>query len=137
MAADVTVAVATVSDQDTLRFFGAGTLWRDDQGIHLDYTAAGEGGSALRSQLHLGLGRAVVHSPACRLLLDPKRTTQTQLTTDGGTLPLTVETHCVHADLNGGAGTVTLHYTLLAQGRPLQTMRVTLSLAPIDKERTL
>ena len=128
MAADVTVAVATVSGDDTLRFSGAGQLSRDERGIHLDYTAANEDGSTFRSQVHLGLNRAVVHSPACRLLLDPKRTTQTQLTTDSGTLPLTVETHRVHADLDGDAGTILLHYTLLAQGRPLQTMRVTLTL---------
>ena len=136
MAAPVSVVVTTVSGDDTLRFFGTGQLSRDERGIHLDYTAAGEGGSAFRSQLHLGLGRAVVHSPACRLLLDPKRTTQTQLTTDSGALPLTVETHRVHADLVGDAGTITLHYTLLAQGRPLQTLRVTLALTPNDKERT-
>ena len=136
MAADVTVAVTTVSGDDTLRFSGTGQLTRDDRGIHLRYSY-GENGAQIPSEVHLGMDRAVVKSPACRLLLDPHHITQTQLTTDGGTLPLTVETHCVHADLNGGAGTVTLHYTLLAQGRPLQTMRVTLSLAPIDKERTL
>ena len=136
MAADVTVAVTTVSGDDTLRFSGTGQLTRDDRGIHLRYSYW-ENGAQIPSEVHLGMDRAVVKSPACRLLLDPNRTTQTQLTTDGGTLPLTVETYCVHADLNGGAGTVTLHYTLLAQGRPLQTMRVTLSLATIDKERTL
>ena len=136
MAADVTVAVTTVSGDDTLRFSGTGQLTRDDRGIHLRYSYW-ENGAQIPSEVHLGIDRAVVKSPACRLLLDPNRITQTQLTTDGGTLPLTVETHCVHADLNGGAGTVTLHYTLLAQGRPLQTMRVTLSLALIDKERTL
>ena len=136
MAADVTVAVTTVSGDDTLRFSGTGQLTRDDRGIHLRYSYW-ENGAQIPSEVHLGMDRAVVKSPACRLLLGPSRTTQTQLTTDDGTLPLTVETHCVHADLNGGAGTITLHYTLLAQGRPLQTMRVTLSLAPIDKERTL
>lgn len=138
MAANVTVAVTTVSHDDTLRFRGSGQLSRDGRGLHLDYTAAGEDGSAIRSQLHLGLGRAVVHSPGCRLLLDPHHITQTQLTiTEGGALPLTVETHRVHADLDGDVGTITLHYTLLAQGRPLQTLRVTLALATIDKERTL
>ena len=136
MAADVTVAVTTVSGDDTLHFSGSGQLTRDDRGIHLCYSY-GENGAQIPSEVHLGMDRAVVKSPACRLLLDPHHITQTQLTTDGGTLPLTVETHCVHADLNGGAGTITLHYTLLAQGRPLQTMRVTLSLATIDKERTL
>ena len=136
MAADVTVAVTTVSGDDTLRFSGTGQLTRDDRGIHLRYSY-GENGAQIPSEIHLGLDRALIKSPTCRLLLDPSRTTQTQLTTDGGTLPLTVETHRVHADLNGGAGTITLHYTLLAQGRPLQTMRVTLSLALIDKERTL
>ena len=83
------------------------------------------------------MGRAMVQSPACRLLLDPNHPTQTQITTDGSTLPLTVETHRVRADLNGDAGTITLHYTLLAQGRTLQTLRVTLTLAPTDKERTV
>ena len=136
MAAQVSVVVTTVSGDDTLRFSGTGQLTRDDRGTPLDYTAAGEDSSLLRSQLHLGLGRAVVHSSDYRLLLDPGRTTQAQLTTDGGTLPLTVETHRVHADLVGDAGTITLHYTLLAQGRPLQTLRVTLALTPNDKERT-
>ena len=137
MAADVTVAVTTVSGDDTLHFSGTGQLTRDDRGIHLCYSY-GENGAQIPSEVHLGMDRAVVKSPACRLLLDPHHITQTQLTiTDRGNLPLTVETHCVHADLNGGAGTITLHYTLLAQGRPLQTMRVTLSLATIDKERTL
>ena len=136
MAADVTVAVTTVSGDDTLRFSGTGQLTRDDRGIHLRYSY-GENGVQMPSEIHLGLDRALVKSPACRILLDPERQTETQIATDSGTLPLTVETHRVHADLNGGAGTVTLHYTLLAQGRPLQTMRVTLSLATIDKERTL
>ena len=132
----VSVAVTTVTGDDTLRFQGGGTLTQDAHGIHLLYTVVGEDGP-VPSELHLGLGRAVVKSPSCRLLLDPGRTTETQLTTDSGTLPLAVETHRVHADLTGGAGIITLHYTLLAQGRPLQTLRVTLTLAPTDKERTV
>ncbi len=136
MAAHVAVAVTTVSGDDTLRFWGGGTLTRDDRGIHLRYSFE-DGGTQVPSEIHLGMGRAMVQSPACRLLLDPKRPTQTQITTDGSTLLLTVETHQVRADLNDDAGTITLHYTLLAQGRPLQTLRVTLTLAPNDKERTL
>ena len=137
MAQAVTVAVTTVSADDIFCFSGTGQLRRDERGVHLAYTVKGEDGVSLSSQLHLGLGRAVVESPSCRLLLDPDRITKSQLTTDSGTVPLTVETHRVHADLDGDAGAILLHYTLLAQGRPLQTLRVTLELAAIDKERTV
>ncbi|MBQ2061651.1 MAG: DUF1934 domain-containing protein [Oscillospiraceae bacterium] len=135
MPAHVTVTVTTDNGTEALRFSGGGTLKRDDRGVHLLYTYT-ENGVEIPSEVHLGMGRALVRSPACRLLLDPERQTETQIAADGGTLPLTVETHRVHADLSGGAGTIILHYTLLAQGRPLQTLRVTLTLAPIDKERT-
>ena len=136
MAAPVSVAVTTVSGDETLYFSGSGTLRRDERGVHLTYSYA-ENGSVVSSQLHLGLGRAMIVTPSYRLLLDPDHPTQTQLIAESGTLPLNVETHRVHADLCGDAGAITLHYTLLAQGRPLQTMRVTLALAPTDKERTL
>ena len=136
MAADVAVVVTTVSGDDTLRFSGTGQLTRDDRGLHLRY-CYGENGAQIPSEIHLGLDRALVKSPACRLLLDPARPTETHITTDSEKLPLTVETHLIRADLDGGAGTIILHYTLLAQSRPLQTLRVTLTLAPTDKERTL
>ena len=136
MAAPVSVEITTVSADDTLHFSGSGTLTRDERGTHLTYSYENDGVS-VSSQIHLGLGRAVIVTPSCRLLLDPDHPTQTQLSAEGITLPLTVETHRVHADLQGGAGTISMHYTLLAQGRPLQSMRVALALAPTDKERTL
>jgi uncharacterized beta-barrel protein YwiB (DUF1934 family) len=136
MTAGVAVAITTVSGDDTLRFSGSGTLTRDDRGIHLRYSYE-ENGAQVPSEVHLGMDRALVKSPACRLLLDPARPTETHIITDSEKLPLTVETHLIRADLDGGAGTITLHYTLLAQSRPLQTLRVTLTLAPTDKERTL
>ena len=77
-------------------------------------------------------GFEVVKSPACRLLLDPGRTTQTQIAAGDAALPLTVETHLVRADLTGDAGTIQLHYTLLAHGSIAQTLRVTLELAAIE-----
>lgn len=135
MTRRVTVAVTTDSGDEILHFSGSGTLRRDDRGVHLRYTYA-ENGAPVPSEIHLGMGRALVQSPACRLLLDPDHPTQTQITADVGALPLTVETHLVRAGLDGGAGTIQLHYTLLANGRIAQAMRVTLELAEIDKEKT-
>lgn len=131
MTTDVTVAVTTVTGDETLYFPGSGQLTRNERGVHLTYRYE-DGGQTVPSEIHLGMGRAVLKSPACRLLLDPSRRTETQIVTECGAMPLTVETHLVRADLDGGAGTITLHYTLLAQGTVAQTLRVTLELTAIE-----
>ena len=136
MEQPVSVLVTTVTGDDTLTFRGSGRLTRDARGAHLCYTASGEGGP-IASELHLGLGRAVVRTPSYRLLLDPDHPTRAQLDTDGGALPLTVTTHGVRSDLREASGTVSLHYTLVSAGQTVGTFRVTLAVEPLDKERTL
>jgi len=128
MAAPVSVAVTTVCGDDTLHFFGSGELYRDERGTHLTYSYENDGAS-VTTHLHLGMSRAVIVTPSYRLLLDPDHPTESQFTTGSGTFPLTVETHRIEVDLHDNAGTITLHYTLLAQGRTLQTICVALALS--------
>ena len=136
MEHQVSVLVTTVTGDDTLTFRGKGRLTRDARGTHLRYTASGESGP-IASELHLGLGRAVVRTPSYRLLLDPDHPTRAQLDSGGGSMLLTVTTHSVRSDLREASGAVSLHYTLVSAGQTVGTFRVTLAVEPLDKERTL
>ena len=134
MDGGVSVLVVTVSGGGTLTFRGSGVLTRDERGVHLRYDAAC-GDERTSAELHLGAGRALLKSEAAHLLLDPRRPTSARL--EGVAAPLTVTTHAVRPELEGCAGTVFLHYTVASAGRAADTFRVTLTVEPLDKERTV
>lgn len=138
---NVQVYVRSRSDfaggQDELTFRGAGTLEGTDYGYRLRYTAQNEAdGSGMASELRLETAqrRAVVISESegggYGLLLDPRRTTVTQISGgDGGALTLHVETKEVSWHLpRRGDGRITLAYTLLLGTQPMSALQLELTL---------
>ena len=128
---------------DELTFRGTGTLETTDYGHRLRYTAQNEAdGSGVASEIRLETAqrRAVVISESkdggYGLLLDPRRTTVTQIAGgDGGALTLHVETKEVSWHLpRRGEGHITLAYTLLLGTQALSALRLELTLTKEERD---
>ena len=128
---------------DELTFRGTGTLDKTEYGYQLRYTAHNEAdGSGVASEIRLETAqrRAVVISESkdggYGLLLDPRRTTVTQIAGgDGGALTLHVETKEVSWHLpRRGEGYITLAYTLLLGTQALSALRLELTLTKEEKD---
>ena len=128
---------------DELTFRGTGTLETTDYGHRLRYTAQNEtDGSGVASEIRLEAAqrRAVVISESkdggYGLLLDPRRTTVTQIAGgDGGALTLHVETKEVSWHLpRRGEGHITLAYTLLLGTQALSALRLELTLTKEERD---
>lgn len=122
---------------DELTFRGTGTLDRTEYGYQLRYTAQNEAdGSGVASEIRLEAAqrRAVVISESkdggYGLLLDPRRTTVTQIAGgDGGALTLRVQTHEAGWHLpRKGTGRITLRYTLFLGTQPMSELHLELTL---------
>ena len=122
---------------DELTFRGTGTLEKTDYGYRLRYTAQNElDGSAVASEMRLETQqhRAVVITESkdggYGLLLDPRRTTVTQIAGgDGGALTLRVQTHEAGWHLpRKGTGRITLRYTLFLGTQPMSELHLELTL---------
>ena len=128
---------------DELTFRGTGTLEVTEYGHRLRYTAQNEAdGSGVASEIRLETKehRAVVITESkdggYGLLLDPRRTTVTQIAGgDGGALTLHVETKEVSWHLpRRGEGHITLAYTLLLGTQALSALRLELTLTKEEKD---
>lgn len=128
---------------DELIFRGTGTLDKTEYGYRLRYTAQNEAdGSGVASEIRLEAAqrRAVVISESkdggYGLLLDPRRTTVTQIAGgDGGALTLHVETKEVSWHLpRRGEGHITLAYTLLLGTQALSALRLELTLTKEERD---
>ena len=128
---------------DELTFRGTGALETTDYGHRLRYTAQNEAdGSGVASEIRLETAqrRAVVISESkdggYGLLLDPRRTTVTQLAGgDGGALTLHVEAKEVSWHLpRRGEGHITLAYTLLLGTQALSALRLELKLTKEERD---
>lgn len=122
---------------DELTFRGTGTLDKTEYGYQLRYTAQNEAdGSGVASEIRLETAqrRAVVISESkdggYGLLLDPRRTTVTQIAGgDGGALTLRVQTHEAGWHLpRKGTGRITLRYTLFLGTQPMSELHLELTL---------
>lgn len=122
---------------DELTFRGTGTLDKTEYGYQLRYTAQNEAdGSGVASEIRLETAqrRAVVISESkdggYGLLLDPRRTTVTQIAGgDGGALTLRVQTHEAGWHLpRKGTGQITLRYTLFLGTQPMSELHLELTL---------
>lgn len=122
---------------DELTFRGTGTLDKTEYGYQLRYTAQNEAdGSGVASEIRLEAAqrRAVVISESkdggYGLLLDPRRTTVTQIAGgDGGALTLRVQTHEAGWHLpRKGTGRITLRYTLFLGTQPMSELHLELTL---------
>ena len=131
---------------DELTFRGTGTLDKTEYGYQLRYTAQNEAdGSGVASEIRLETAqrRAVVISESkdggYGLLLDPRRTTVTQITGgDGGALTLHVETKEVSWHLpRRGEGHITLAYTLLLGTQALSALRLELTLTKEERRMNM
>ena len=131
---------------DELTFRGTGTLDRTEYGYQLRYTAQNEAdGSGVASEIRLETAqrRAVVISESkdggYGLLLDPRRTTVTQIAGgDGGALTLHVETKEVSWHLpRRGEGHITLAYTLLLGTQALSALRLELTLTKEERRMNM
>ena len=128
---------------DELTFQGTGALDKTEYGYQLRYTAQNEtDGSGVASEIRLETAqrRAVVISESkdggYGLLLDPRRTTVTQIAGgDGGALTLHVETKEVSWHLpRRGEGHITLAYTLLLGTQALSALRLELTLTKEERD---
>ncbi len=128
---------------DELTFRGTGTLDKTEDGYQLRYTAQNAAdGSGVASEIRLEAAqrRAVVISESkdggYGLLLDPRRTTVTQIAGgDGGALTLHVETKEVSWHLpRRGEGHITLAYTLLLGTQALSALRLELTLTKEERD---
>ncbi len=131
---------------DELTFRGTGTLDKTEYGYQLRYTAQNEAdGSSVASEIRLEAAqrRAVVISESkdggYGLLLDPRRTTVTQIAGgDGGALTLHVETKEVSWHLpRRGEGHITLAYTLLLGTQALSALRLELTLTKEERRMNM
>ena len=131
---------------DELTFRGTGTLDKTEYGYQLRYTAQNEtDGSGVASEIRLETAqrRAVVISESkdggYGLLLDPRRTTVTQIAGgDGGALTLHVETKEVSWHLpRRGEGHITLAYTLLLGTQALSALRLELTLTKEERRMNM
>ncbi len=131
---------------DELTFRGTGTLDKTEYGYQLRYTAQNEAdGSGVASEIRLEAAqrRAVVISESkdggYGLLLDPRRTTVTQIAGgDGGALTLHVETKEVSWHLpRRGEGHITLAYTLLLGTQALSALRLELTLTKEERRMNM
>lgn len=122
---------------DELTFRGTGMLDKTEYGYQLRYTAQNEAdGSGVASEIRLETAqrRAVVISESkdggYGLLLDPRRTTVTQIAGgDGGALTLRVQTHEAGWHLpRKGTGRITLRYTLFLGTQPMSELHLELTL---------
>ena len=128
---------------DELTFRGTGTLDKTEDGYQLRYTAQNAAdGSGVASEIRLEAAqrRAVVISESkdggYGLLLDPRRTTVTQIAGgDGGALTLHVDTKEVAWHLpRRGEGHITLTYTLLLGTQALSALCLELTLTKEEKD---
>lgn len=128
---------------DELTFRGTGMLDKTEYGYQLRYMAQNEAdGSGVASEIRLEAAqrRAVVISESkdggYGLLLDPRRTTVTQIAGgDGGALTLHVETKEVSWHLpRRGEGHITLAYTLLLGTQALSALRLELTLTKEERD---
>ena len=128
---------------DELTFRGTGMLDKTEYGYQLRYTAQNEAdssGVASEIRLETAQRRAVVISESkdggYGLLLDPRRTTVTQIAGgDGGALTLHVETKEVSWHLpRRGEGHITLAYTLLLGTQALSALRLELTLTKEERD---
>lgn len=128
---------------DELTFRGIGALDKTEYGYQLRYTAQNEAdGSGVASEIRLEAAqrRAVVISESkdggCGLLLDPRRTTVTQIAGgDGGALTLRVQTHEAGWHLpRKGTGRITLRYTLFLGTQPMSELHLELTLTKEEND---
>lgn len=128
---------------DELTFRGTGTLDKTEYGYQLRYTAQNEAdGSGVASEIRLETAqrRAVVISESkdggYGLLLDPRRTTVTQIAGgDGGALTLRVQTHEAGWHLpRKGTGRITLRYTLFLGTQPMSELHLELTLTKEEND---
>ena len=128
---------------DELTFRGTGTLDKTEYGYQLRYTAQNEADGSVASEIRLEAAqrRAVVISESkdggYGLLLDPRRTTVTQIAggDGGGALTLHVETKEVSWHLpRRGEGHITLAYTLLLGTQALSALRLELTLTKEERD---
>ena len=122
---------------DVLHFEGSGQLEKTDYGWHLRYDAVNQedGKSAIASDIKLEkeLGRAVLINESADggygLLLDPKRTTATQIQAGEGAMTLNVATKEVRWQLGGKKqGSIALQYGLLVGLKPMSVLKVSIKL---------
>ena len=117
--------------EDRLVFVGNGLLKRSDTGWHLRYTAKGEDGSPAASDVEVSGVTAAVRNitGGYTLHLDSTQQTLTHIPTAAGTLPITVVTKKLNWALEGEtAGSIQMHYQLLAQRQILSEMHVSIQL---------
>ena len=120
---------------DELTFRGTGTLDKTEYGYQLRYTAQNEAdGSGVASEIRLVISES--KDGGYGLLLDPRRTTVTQIAGgDGGALTLHVETKEVSWHLpRRGEGHITLAYTLLLGTQALSALRLELTLTKEERD---
>ena len=129
--------------RDELTFRGVGQMEKTEYGHRLRYTAQNEAdGSGVASEIRLETAqrRAVVISESkdggYGLLLDPRRTTVTQIAGgDGGALTLHVDTKEVSWHLpRKGEGHIALTYTLLLGTQALSALHLALTLTKEEKD---
>ncbi len=115
---------------DTLTYSGSGLLRREEGGWHLRYTAHGEDGSALASDVQLCQGYALLRNIGAgyTLRLEVGREEEICLPTPQGELALQVRAHSLAWQVEQPAGEIHMDYTLSTAGEPLSRLELTIQL---------
>ncbi len=116
--------------EDVLSFAGNGLLKRTETGWHLRYTASSQDGSHMASDLRLEEECAIVRNITAdyTLTLDKKEKTQARIQTQAGTLTMAVTTRQLEWHLEEAPGRIIMDYTLMALGRTVSDLHLTIYL---------
>lgn len=116
--------------EDVLVFIGAGLLRREGENWHLRYSAVNESGERIGSDILLHSGGAAVRNitGGYTLQLTTGAVTESRIPTRLGNIGVEVTTRRLDWQMETAPGRIDMDYTLMALGRTLSDLQLTIHL---------